>query len=369
MYDLILQKALGNVFKTIGEMLIVSIIFIGSYFTLEHIYSSKDQVLSIPDEVAINYTDPKLQYNYDIVVSDKNLINELIKANNIDEWNGITIIFDNKHYMTQGISNELLEKLDEYGAKNNLKDTFTTENILHITSSLNPGFVLPDSDNFKNKKGNKHNIWYGYGRYIYCINGGIDVDYKKIAGFVKNIGIGKLLLLFGMGILLMTLEFGGKDNSNSDEEKNNLNKNTQETNSAGEISDNQFVKDMEEKIEAMVQLVAGVEKAEAFITIKSGSRKVVLTETPYNKSDTTENDKNGGNRVIKSEDRNYNTVYESDKDGNEVPYVVSVYTPEIMGVAVAIKGNITVENKENIIRTINTLTGIGINNISVIITN
>ena len=39
------------------------------------------------------------------------LINELIKANNIDEWNGITIIFDNKHYMTQGISNELLEKL------------------------------------------------------------------------------------------------------------------------------------------------------------------------------------------------------------------------------------------------------------------
>ena len=151
MYDLILQKTLGNIVKTIGEMLIVSIIFIGAYFILEHIYSSKDQVLSIPDEATINYTDPKLQYNYDIVVSDKNLINELIKANNIDEWNGITIIFDNKHYMTQGISNELLEKLDEYATKNNLKDTFTTENILHITSSLNPGFVLPDSNNFKNK--------------------------------------------------------------------------------------------------------------------------------------------------------------------------------------------------------------------------
>ena len=54
---------------------------------------------------------------------------------------------------------------------------------------------------------------------------------------------------------------------------------------------------------------------------------------------------------------------------NEVPYVVSVYAPEIMGVAVAIKGNISMENKENIIRTVNTLTGIGINNISVIITN
>ena len=79
MYDLILQKTLGNIVKTIGEMLIVSIIFIGAYFILEHIYSSKDQVLSIPDEATINYTDPKLQYNYDIVVSDKNLINELIK--------------------------------------------------------------------------------------------------------------------------------------------------------------------------------------------------------------------------------------------------------------------------------------------------
>ena len=195
------------------------------------------------------------------------------------------------------------------------------------------------------------------------------MDYKKIVGFVKNIGIGKLILLFGMGILLMTLEFGGKDSSNGNEEKNKPDENTLETNSESEISDSQFVRNMEEKIEAMVQLVAGVDKAEAFITIKAGSRKVVLTETPYNKSDTTENDKNGGNRVIKNEDRNYNTVYESDKDGNEVPYVVSVYTPEIMGVAVAIKGNITVENKENIIRTINTLTGIGINNISVIITN
>lgn len=195
------------------------------------------------------------------------------------------------------------------------------------------------------------------------------MEYKKIVGFVKNIGIRKLILLFGMGILLMTLEFGGKDSSNGNKEENKPDENTLETNSESEISDSQFVRNMEEKIEAMVQLVAGVDKAEAFITIKAGSRKVVLTETPYNKSDTTENDKNGGNRVIKNEDRNYNTVYESDKDGNEVPYVVSVYTPEIMGVAVAIKGNITVENKENIIRTINTLTGIGINNISVIITN
>ena len=32
-----------------------------------------------------------------------------------------------------------------------MKDTFTTENILHITSSLNPGFVLPDFPDFKNK--------------------------------------------------------------------------------------------------------------------------------------------------------------------------------------------------------------------------
>lgn len=195
------------------------------------------------------------------------------------------------------------------------------------------------------------------------------MDYKKIVNSIKNIGITKLVILFAMGILLLIFEFGGDDSKNNNEQNNTVSEEKEKTNNQSEVSDIDFVKSMEEKIKTMVQLVEGVDKADVFISIKSGSRKVVLTETPYNKSDTVENDKNGGSRVIKSEDKNYNTVYESDKDGNEVPYVVSVYAPEIMGVAVAIKGNISMENKENIIRTVNTLTGIGINNISVIITN
>lgn len=195
------------------------------------------------------------------------------------------------------------------------------------------------------------------------------MDYKKIVMFIKNIGITKLAILFGLGILLLTLEFGG-DNSDKNEGKgNNDEAVTVQDKRTDEINDDEFVKNMEDKIKTMVQLVDGVEKADVFVTIKSGSRKIVLTETPYNKSDTTENDKNGGNRTITSEDRSYNTVYESDGDGNEIPYVVSVHTPELMGVAVAIKGSISVESKESIMRTINTLTGIGINNISVIITN
>ena len=62
-------------------------------------------------------------------------------------------------------------------------------------------------------------------------------------------------------------------------------------------------------------------------------------------------------------------MYVTDENGNEIPYVVSVNTPEILGIAVAVKGSIGITEKDNIIKMINTLTGIGINNISIINTN
>ena len=49
-----------------------------------------------------------------------------------------------------------------------------------------------------------------------------------------------------------------------------------------------------------------------------------------------------------------------------MPYVVSVSSPEILGVAVTVTGNISSKDIENIINMIETLTNIGKNNIMVI---
>ena len=200
------------------------------------------------------------------------------------------------------------------------------------------------------------------------------MDLKKIVDAIKSIGMPKILLLLGAGILLVSFEFTGNDKENSAEygtEALNgmaVSSNTYNITSSMDFNDNEYVNSIEKKIGDMIKCIATVEDAKVFLTIKTGSRRVVLTETPYNKSDTTETDKNGGNRVVNNEDKNYNTVYITDENGNEVPYVVTVNAPEILGIAVAVTGNITASDKEDIIKTINTLTGVGINNISVIIT-
>ena len=193
------------------------------------------------------------------------------------------------------------------------------------------------------------------------------MDYKKLKEAVKKIGITKIIIMLGAGIMLLLFEFGGSNSSGN----SNVGQNTGDSIGSGDSTtgsfvsgyatqdnaDNEFINSMENKIRDMLLCMDSIEEANVFITLKSGSRKVVLTETPYNKSDTTESDKNGGSRVTSNEDKSYNTVYVTDENGNEIPYVVSV------------KGSIGITEKDNIIKMINTLTGIGINNISIINTN
>ncbi len=151
LYDIIVNKHINKVFKTGIEMIIVSIIFLGSYFIYENICKNNDKLLSIPNEVTINYTD-NVGVNYDILLSDKSLINELIIPTKLDDYNStITIIFDDLYYLTRNINANILEKIDNYAKNNNLKDKFTAKNILHITSSLDSELTFSNDTNFKNE--------------------------------------------------------------------------------------------------------------------------------------------------------------------------------------------------------------------------
>lgn len=150
-YDLIIKKEITNVLKTLCEMIIVSAIFIGGYYILEMIYSSNKNLINIPDEVVVSYYDQNLEYDYEIIVNDKSLINELIKTKDVSSWNGnYTVYFENKYYLSGGLSDELVEKLDNYVKEKNLLANYTTDNILHITSSINPGLVIPNTTKLKN---------------------------------------------------------------------------------------------------------------------------------------------------------------------------------------------------------------------------
>ena len=146
-YDLILRKKLGNVYKKGGEFLIVSIFIFGAFVLIGKVYD-KDKLLDIPEVVTLEFNDYDFNYVYTIKINDKNLISELINDNIFDNY--ITMYFDNNYFISKGISESLYGKIINYADKNDLLDKYTTDNIIHITSANNKGLVLPLDNKFKN---------------------------------------------------------------------------------------------------------------------------------------------------------------------------------------------------------------------------
>ena len=151
-YDLVVKKEITNIIGNIGEVIIVSIIFMGCYYLLNITYENNPKYLNVPDEVLVEYSDADLSYRYVVLVNDLNLINKLIKVENMDNsanYNSITIYLNEQKYMTKFISDNLEQELDNYANTNNLKDKFTMDNIIHITSSTNPKLVIPCNTKIK----------------------------------------------------------------------------------------------------------------------------------------------------------------------------------------------------------------------------
>ena len=146
-YDLILRKKLENVYKKGGEFLIVSIFIFGAFVLIGKVYD-KDKLLDIPEVVTLEFNDYDFNYVYTIKINDKNLISELISDNSFDSY--FTMYLDNNYFISKGISEELYEKIVIYADKNDLKDKFTVDNIIHITSANNKGLVMPLDNEFKN---------------------------------------------------------------------------------------------------------------------------------------------------------------------------------------------------------------------------
>lgn len=191
---------------------------------------------------------------------------------------------------------------------------------------------------------------------------------KNIMEIINKIGMPKILLLAVAGIVLMVFSFFDASNIEDASKKDNKTNisNIDNCDEYTEYSEN-YIKNMEKKIKEMIESLDGVEHVNVYVTAKNGVQKIVLTETPSKDSEVIEyqNDK-----VVKkdvSKENDYNTVYEEKASNIKSPFVVAVNNPQVKGVGITIKGNISLKIKENIVNLVNTLTGAGINNITIVI--
>lgn len=99
-----------------------------------------------------------------------------------------------------------------------------------------------------------------------------------------------------------------------------------------------YVDYLEKRLENTLAYIEGVGKIKVMVTISSSSKEVVEKDLVTNRSNTVETDSEGGTRSINNSEHTETTLYTTDAQGNQVPYVTQVYEPEIIGVMVVAQG-------------------------------
>ena len=127
-----------------------------------------------------------------------------------------------------------------------------------------------------------------------------------------------------------------------------------------------YVSYWEEKLEKDLACIDGAGQVEVLITLKESEERILEKDVPVEVSETSEEDAEGGKRIIREVHQEDTTVYTVNEDGQNVPYVSKIIQPVVEGVVVIAQGGDSALVKENIIETIQVLFGIDANKIRVV---
>lgn len=162
-------------------------------------------------------------------------------------------------------------------------------------------------------------------------------DLKKIS--LKKIGIDKLVLIAIAGVVLIVTSVGDFYGETESETTSVSTQNYDET----------VVVEDEGELAELISYINGVGKVKVMITYKSTGEKVVKEDKTTESEQTSEVESDGSSRTVTGSSSSYTTVYMTDDDGNDVPYVVKTMLPEVEGVAVVAEGGGNAGVKEEII--------------------
>lgn len=139
------------------------------------------------------------------------------------------------------------------------------------------------------------------------------------------------LLLAALVLVVFLPVSGKKEEKKAAEELPEQSSGTEEEAAANQTEE------MEEKLERALAQVDGVGAVEVVLSLESTNQKVVEKDTPSSRS-SQENSGGEESGSASSVSTQESTVYQTDSDGSETPYVVRENYPEIRGVLVVAQG-------------------------------
>lgn len=133
---------------------------------------------------------------------------------------------------------------------------------------------------------------------------------------------------------------------NSDEEEGIFSEEGMEIEKKDETEE--YARYMENKLEQAISVMEGAGKVKVMITVSASKELVVEKDMPVTRSNTVENDSEGGSRNVNEYGSTEETVYSKESDGSACPYVVKTLQPVVEGVVVVAQGGDRQEVRKNI---------------------
>lgn len=220
-----------------------------------------------------------------------------------------------------------------------------------------------------------------------------EIRKESIVKFLKNKN--NLLIIVLLGVLLMVIAIpvdtagtGGKSASGRNDNSSYQTKSTgtgyqaggtaaytaagdgtagyDETAGTGYVwEQEQYIKEMEAKAESLFSGVNGAGQVKVMITLRASSEQVVEKDMPVTRSQTSEQDSQGGSRMVSEFATEDATVYRKG-NGYEEPYVVKTLSPSVEGVVVVAEGAGNGEVSKNLSEAVQILFGVEAHRVKVL---
>lgn len=220
-----------------------------------------------------------------------------------------------------------------------------------------------------------------------------EIRKESMVKFLKNKN--NLLIIVLLGVLLMVIAIpvdtagtGGKSASGRNDNSSYQTKNTgtgyqaggtaaytaagdgtagyDETAGTGYVwEQEQYIKEMEAKAESLLSGVNGAGQVKVMITLRATSEQVVEKNMPVTRSQTSEQDSQGGSRMVSEFATEDATVYRKG-NGYEEPYVVKTLSPSVEGVVVVAEGAGNGEVSKNLSEAVQILFGVEAHRVKVL---
>lgn len=168
-----------------------------------------------------------------------------------------------------------------------------------------------------------------------------------LAKYAKN-GLKKenMIVIILTGILLFIIAMPVKENNINksvlmDSKSDTMNEKQGTSQSEAAETEEQLVRYadyLEKRLEETLSMMEKVGKVEVMVTVSASRKDIVEKDRSTVRSNTAETDSEGGTRQVTNTENSETTLFTMDENGNQVPYVVQVFEPEIEGVMVVAEG-------------------------------